>query len=279
MPTFGAAIETRGLDRVSARLSYRRTQSATVGVIGGVDRLTFPDVGLYPDDAGQAPADGINAEHVAAVVRGRLRAGPVRIAPWAWTRASLVHRAIDRAAVGAELRIGGHAVTTELAYRLPTWDADSLFSIFAVHPTTDARISWSAHGAFVHAWLRRYHDAATEPVAYGGEASAERVLGRRLVGRAGVLADGGYGGARLGASAAARYATGDHVTVTGSLAGWRLAPDDDGTWWEGIAQGRITWTFERGYALHGVAETSASRYTPGLLRFLIVVDLAFEPEM
>ena len=160
------------LDRIAARVSYRRTQSATVGVIGDVDRLTHPDLGLYPDDAGQAPADGVNAEHVAAVVRGRVRAGPVRIAPWAWTRASLVHHAIDRAAIGVELRAGDHLVTTELAYRLPTWDADSLYSIFAVHPTTDARVAWSAHGAFVQAWLRRYHDAETAPVAYGAPLTA-----------------------------------------------------------------------------------------------------------
>jgi hypothetical protein len=287
MPTIGVAVETRDTGPVSARLAYRRTSSSTVGVIDTVDRLAFPDVGLYPDEAGQAPSDGVNAEHVAATVRAHLRAGPVRIAPYGWTRASLVHHLVDRAGVGAELRIGSHVVTPELSYRVPTFDADSIWSIFSVEPTTDVRVAWSGFGADATAWLRRYHGADRDANAYGLEAGAERDVARRWTGRLGLLADGGYGGARLGAKAAARYRAVDHFTLTATLAGWRLAPDregdgDDralGAWWEGIAQGRATWIFDDKFALHGVLETSASRYTPGELRFLGVVDLSFEPEL
>lgn len=279
MPTFGAAIETRGLRAVSARVSYRRTQSPTVGIIDEVDRLTFPDVGLYPDEAGQAPASGVNAEHVAATVRARLRAGPVRITPWTYARASLVHRLIDRAAAGAELRLGDHVITPEVSYRVPTWDADSIFSIFTVHATSDVSLGWTGHGASVHAWLRRYHDADDAPIAYGMEAGADRVVTRRWRGKASALADGGFGGTRLGMTLAARYTAPRRLTITGSLAGWRLAPDDDAAWWEGIAQGRATWAFEDRYALHAVIESSASRYTPGRVRVLFVLDLAFEPEL
>jgi len=279
MPTVGAAIETRGTGPVAARLSYRRTQSATVGVIGDVDRLQYPDVGLYPNDAGQAPSDGVNAEQIAATVDAHFRAGRVRIAPWAWTRASLVHHLIDRAAIGASVRVGGQVITPEVSYRVPTFDADSLWSIFAVEPTTDLRLGWSGYGASASAWVRRYHGAESNASAYGVEAGGERALARRWRGRASVLADGGYGGARFGATAATRYTTDDHLTLTATLAGWRLAPDDDATWWEGIAQGRATWVFDDKYALHGVVETSASRFTPGEVRVLAVLDLAFEPEM
>jgi hypothetical protein len=279
MPTVGGAIATRDTGPISARVSYRRTQSSTVGVIDAVDRLDHPDLGLYPDEAGQAPGDGVNAEHLAATVSARFRAGRVRIAPWGFTRASLVHHLIDRAAIGAELRIGDHVLNPELAYRVPTFDADSIYSIFSVEPTTDVRIGWSGYGADATAWLRRYHGADSDANAYGVEAGGERELTRRWTARLGLLADGGYGGARFGATAAARYVTAERFTVSASLAGWRLAPEDDATWWEGIAQGRVTYLLTDKYALHGVVETSSSRFTPGLVRFLGVLDLAFEPEM
>jgi hypothetical protein len=279
MPTVGVAVATRRTGPVSARVAYRRTESATVGVIDIVDRLQFPDVGLYPDEAGQAPDRAVNAEHVAATVGARLRAGPLRIAPWAWTRASLVQHRVDRAAIGAELRLGAHVITPEVSYRLPSFDSDSIWSIFAVEPTTDVRLGWSGYGADATAWLRRYHGADSDANAYGVEAAGERDLARRWTARMSVLADGGYGGTRFGATAAARYTGEEHVTLTATLAGWRLAPDGDGTWWEGIAQGRATWVFDDRYALHGVVETTASRYTPGQVRFLGVLDLAFEPEL
>lgn len=279
MPTVGAAIETRRTGPISARLAYRRTSSSTVGVIDTVDRLEFDDLGLYPNDAGQAPGDGVNAEHVAAIVRGQFRAGGLRIAPYASTRYSLVDHLVDRAALGAELRLGDHVLTPEVSYRVPTFDADSIWSVFAVEPTTDVRLGWSGFGADASAWLRRYHDGETDELAYGAEAGAERALARRWLGRADVIADGGYGGARFGATAALRYAAVEHWQLTATLAGWRLSPDDDATWWEGIAQGRVTWLFDDLYAVHAVLEGSSSRYTPGEVRFLGVLDLSFEPEL
>jgi hypothetical protein len=279
MPTVGVAVSTRRTGPVSARLAYRRTESATVGVIDIVDRLEFPDVGLYPNEAGQAPERAVNAEHVSATVSARLRAGRVKLAPWAWTRASLVERRVDRAAIGTEVRIGEHVITPEVAYRLPTFDSDSIWSIFAVEPTTDVRVGWSGYGAEALAWLRRYHGADEDATAYGVEAAGEHDVTRRWTARLTVLADGGYGGTRFGATAAARYTGDEHLTVTGTLGSWRLAPDGDGTWWEGVAQGRATWVFDDRYALHGVVETTASRYTPGQVRFLGVLDLAFEPEL
>ncbi len=279
MPTIGVALETRRTGPISARLAYRRTDSATVGVIDAVDRLQFPDVGLYPNESGQAPDRGVNAEHVAATVQGRFRAGALRLTPWAWTRASLVEHRVDRASFGTELRIHGQVITPEVDYRVPSFDSDSIYAVFATEPTTDVRVAWSGFGATAMAWLRHYHNADADPNAYGIEAVGERDLARRWTARLSVLADGGYGGSRFGATAAARYAGREHLTVTATLAGWRFAPDDDGTWWEGIAQGRATWVFDDKYAIHGVVETSASRYTPGQVRFLGVLDLAFEPEL
>ena len=278
MPAIGAAIETRGVPYVAARLSYRRVSSSTVGVIDAVDRLEYPDVGLYPNELGQAPERGVNAEQVAGLVRGAVRAGPVRIAPWVFARASLVHRLVDRASAGVELRLGRHLFTPEVAYRVPTWDADSIWNVFAVEPTTDVRLGWSFEDLSATGWLRRYHGADSDANAYGVEARGERAVAGRWTGLGSLVADGGYGGTRFGATVAARYLAPGDFALLGSLAAWRLAPDGDGTWWEGIAQGRATWMFDK-VALHGVLETGASRYTPGLVRVLAVVDLAFEPEI
>jgi hypothetical protein len=72
MPTFGAAIETADLDGLWARVVYRKTISKTPGLIGPADRFEFPDEGLYPNEAGQAPDWGVNEERLAATVRGNI---------------------------------------------------------------------------------------------------------------------------------------------------------------------------------------------------------------
>jgi hypothetical protein len=292
MPTAGIAIATRGLRRWSARLSYRRTDSSTVGLIGPVDRLDFDDTGLYPDEANQAPARAVNEERIAATARAEIRAGTrMRIAPWAHARASLVHRLIDRGSLGADLMIGDdHVITPEITYRVPTWDADSIFNVFEVLPTTDLKLGWTGPDLGATAWLRRYHggDDDEAGAAYGVDVEAERALDERWTARVSAIGDGGWGGTRFGATATASYGRrlerDRRIVATASLAGWRFDPDDDdgarerGAWWEGIAQARVSWAFVRA-ALHGVVETTTSREQPIGVRLMGVLDLAFEPEM
>jgi len=279
MPTIGVAISTRAGAPLVARLAYRRTQSPTVGVFDAVDRLEYPDVGLFPNEVGQAPSDAVNAEHIAASVRVPWRTGRLGVAPWAWTRANLLHNLVDRAAVGVDWRYGEHAMISEVSYRRPTFDGDSIWGIFAVDPTTDIRLGWSGFGADVTAWTRRYHGATTAARAYGLEAGAVRRLGRSVVARLTLALDGGFGGDRFGATSAVRFAATERLTLTATLAGWRLAPDVDATWWETVAHGVATWGFGDKYAIHGLLETGGSRFTPGFVRFMGVLDLAFEPMM
>ena len=83
MPTFGVAVETEGLRAVHARLSYRRSVSPTVKLIGEVDRLDFPDTGLYPN---RPRKWGVDEERVGLIVSGVLERGGARktmITPWA----------------------------------------------------------------------------------------------------------------------------------------------------------------------------------------------------
>jgi hypothetical protein len=287
MPTVGLAVETDGLRRVHARLAYRRSMSPTVGVIGEVDRLDTPDLGLYPDEVGQAPAWGVDEEHVSASAAGRLRGGGIEARPWAGARLSLLHGVVDDAMVGVELRRGAHAVTPEVSRHVPTFDGDSVWNVFAVEPSTDLRLGWrwGRGGWRTHAttWARRYEP--DEAAWAGGVAAGVERRTARVAVRADAVADDGWGGRRLGGSVTARW-----QRSRGSL--WRARagavdvrlPDDptsraalDAT--HATLELGGTWAVVDGVGLHVLAEGTASRLAPGQLRALVVVDLAFVPEI
>ncbi|MCA9677815.1 MAG: hypothetical protein KC464_22520, partial [Myxococcales bacterium] len=160
MPTVGVAVATEGLRRVDARLSYRRSMSRTPGLIGAVDRLDYPDLGVYPDEAGQAPAWGTNEERLALRVAGKLAAAGVELRPWVGARWSLIHATVDEAIAAVRLRRGAHALEPEVARHVPTFDADSIWSVFVVDPSTDLRLGWdyTPRGRWrghAEAWARR----------------------------------------------------------------------------------------------------------------------------
>src|SRR5690606_1154778 len=94
-PTVAVALATSRLRRFGAELGYRRTWSRTVGLVGDPGRLASPDVGLYPNEAGQAPGRGVNEERIHARVHGELRAGGLALRPFANARVSLLHAVLD----------------------------------------------------------------------------------------------------------------------------------------------------------------------------------------
>ena len=282
MPTVAAAVETDGLRRLHARLSYRRTQSRTVGVIAEVDRLDFPDRGLYPDEAGQAPAWGVNEEHVAAVARAELRAGRFRVEPWAHARYSLLHAVTDEAGAGVVGGRGAHALEPSVARSRPVFDADSIWSVFAIDPALDLRLEYrytarAGYRGHAEAWLRRYDGGEA---AGGATATAEATLGARWRGRAELFADDGYGGRRLGGLAAARW----QRTRALALLGRGAVVAVDATYATRVAGTSASaavaaqWQVEDGLAVHATTELTSSPLAPLALRAFLVFDLAFEPE-
>jgi hypothetical protein len=292
MPTGGLAIEAHGLRALHARAVYRRSQSPTVGLIGDRDRLAHPDLGLYPDDFGQAPDWGVNEERIAAEVRYHIDVGDRgQIAPWAAARYSLVHGLLDEAAAGVRLRWGDHAIEPELAYAVPTFDGDSIFNVFAIAPTSDARLSYrlASRGGRLRAnaagWLRRYHGGPDFlGVAYAAGATAGGELGLGRLGlRLELLHDDGYGGRRSGGTAIARWRQSDRLTAAARLSLLDVASDDAASVridaLTGAAQTSATWQLADGVAVHAAVETSADRYTPFQVRAVGVLDLAFQPEM
>ncbi len=272
MPSFGVAVETEGLRAVHARLSYRRSVSETVGLIGEVDRLDFPDRGLYPNHPRKW---GVDEERVGAIVSGLIERGgadKTMITPWAGARWSLLHGLVDEATIGFRARRGAHAIAPEVARSVPTFDGDSIFNVFAHEPSIDLRMTYSyapklgALQARAGAWTRRYELDGGE-YAGGVTGGARWRQGAWTWDLDGVL-DGGYGGTRVGGVGQARWrnyaARGGVVAIDGDVSG-------------SLALGG-TWHVAEGVVIHSVVEELSSAAIPTQLRVLGVLDLAWRPE-
>lgn len=280
-PTMAVAAVVDGVAWLDGRVEYRRTQSRTVGVIGDVDRLDHPDLGLYPDEAGQAPAWGVNDEAVALTARAR-RGGRIAVEPWLYGRYSLVQADLERAGFGVRVSRGAHAVEPELARARPSFDADSIWSVFAIAPSVDARLAYAYRGpggelaARAVGWVRRYDDGAE--LAGGLTARAE--LGRprsRLA--AELFWDDGYGGRRLGGAVIGRWQARPNTLLGGRAA--LVSVGDAGpraTGTTATAATSAAWRIDRGIAVVATADVATGPVDRFAVRTLAVLDLAFEPD-
>jgi hypothetical protein len=288
-PTVGFSIATSKTRGFGAELGYRRTWSETVGLIGPVDRLNYPDLGLYPNDYGQAPSSGVDEERMYARVHGEVHEGALAIEPYADARYSLLHAAIDRADAGVRLRRGDHVLEPSVEYFFPTFDGDSIFNAFSIEPTTDVRLGYrygltGTWRATADAWLRRYaHIDDTTSFAGGGDAGVERALGGAWRGRVDGLWDDGWGGRRVGGSADAAWRYEQWLWVRGRVI--VLAVDPDATAALGApsyvtssAVASTTWRVADTVALHAIAEVDNDAVHNLQTRAIAVLDLAFAPE-
>ena len=199
-PTVGVTIATSRLQHVHAELGYRRTWSDTVGLIGPVDRFPNPDTGLYPTTA---PATGVNEERLWARASGDWHAGGFDLAPYAGVRYSLLHGLVDRGELGLRIAHGAHALEPAVEYFYPTFDGDSIFNVFSITPTVDARLGYRSAPAgpwraLADVWVRRYLGTLDGDAYAGGvDGAVERATGARTRVKLDALADTGYGGRRI----------------------------------------------------------------------------------
>ena len=272
-PTIGVDLATVHVRDVGVELGYRRTWSSTVGLIDGVDRLDFPDKGLYPNEFGQAPSSGVNEEHLHL----RVQADIGKLHPYASARYSLLHATLDRADAGVRITRGKHTIEPSLEYFYPTFDGDSIFNVFSIEPTADARLGYRYENLSANAWLRRY----SGDVAYSGgvDAAIEHDLTRRVHGRADALYDDGYGGRRAGGSGEAAWRATETTWLRGRVIVLGVAPDDGRPRYVTTST-IISSTVRLGdaAALHLVGESSYDERQNGQLRGLAILDLAFAPE-
>jgi hypothetical protein len=297
MPVWGVALETARLP-VEARVAYRRTVSPTPGLIGPVDRFTAPDVGFYPDERGQAPAWGVNEEHLSARLRAPLRLGPRReLVPTVAARYSLLHGAVEEAHGGVRLGLGDHAIEPEVYYVFPTFDGDSIFNVFSAEPYVDGRATWSWSprdglvGGYLRGWLRRFTVAdgeaddampAARPSRFagGGQAGVRLRSSRASLARLELFHDAGYGGRRTGGFASGNLAVRPGLSLAARASLIRFDEDlrpELRAIGLGVAGGG-TYVVHDGIAVTLVVEDQLSRLDRSRLSAMALLDLAFRPE-
>jgi hypothetical protein len=244
-------------------------------LIGPVDRLDFPDLGLYPDEFGQAPRRGVNEELVFA----RAHAEYKLARPFVEARYSLLHGAFDRIGVGTRLRKKHHEVEIAAEHFMPTFDGDSIFNVFAIEQSNDARVEYRFDGAIranARAWLRRYDESAA--YAGGVEAGVERVLRPDLRARVDALWDDGFGGRRAGAGIESAWRPVRRLWLRGRAIVLGVAPDDRTKYVTGAGVISSTYKLGDAAALHSIVEVDHDAIHDTQLRAIAVLDLSFTPE-
>ncbi|MEO8845803.1 MAG: hypothetical protein ABI591_28470 [Kofleriaceae bacterium] len=288
-PTIGVTLASTRTAHWGAEVGYRRTWSDTVGVIDGVDRLDYPDLGLYPNDYGQAPATGVDEERLYARAHGDFKLGDVAVEPYGDARYSVLHGLFDRADAGVRLRSGDHVLEPAVEYFYPTFDGDSIFNAFSIEPTTDVRLGYhygtkGPWRATADAWLRRYaHEDDTTSFAGGGEAGVQRMLGTGWRGGIDALADTGYGGRRIGGTAEAMWRGNQTLWLRGRLIVLAVAEDATTSvlgahYLTTSANVSTTWRVADSVALHIIADCDRDAIHALETRAIAVFDLAFAPE-
>jgi len=280
-PSIGASIATARVRGFGAEVGYRRTWSETYGLIDGVERLAYPDLGLYPDEVGQAPASGVNEERLHARVHAELRRGALAISPYANARLSLLHAAVDRADVGVRVRRGEHSVEPTVGYFLPTFDGDSIFNVFSIEPTADARLGYEYDGALAlraSGWLRRYLHADASPMSGGVEAGIEHPLGERWRARLDGLWDDGYGGRRIGGTGEVAWTPRASLWLRGRMIVLGVRREDRSDFVTSSAVVSSSLRIADAVALHVVASADRDEVHELQTRVFAIIDLAFAPE-
>jgi hypothetical protein len=288
-PTVGFSVATSQIRGFGAELGYRRTWSRSVGLIGPVDRLNYPDLGLYPNDFGQAPGSGVDEERIWARAHGQFRARGITVAPYADLRYSLLHAAIDRAGAGARLMRGDHTLEPSIEYFYPTFDGDSIFNAFAIEPSTDLRLGYQLAGPVTlraSGWLRTYHhDTGTSSASGGVDAGIDHPFGPTWRARLDALWDDGYGGRRAGASASAGWHPAPAFWLRGRAILLGVARDDPGQGASAhpryVTSSTVfgtTWRLADGVAFHALFEADDDAIHALQTRAIGMFDFAFAPE-
>lgn len=278
MPTFGAAIETRGLSWLIGRLVYRRSVSST------------PD--SYPSEEDQSPRYGVNEEHLSWTLRAPLRFsdGKVRVTPFLAGRYSALHGLIDEYTAGVRGRYGVHSADVEAYYLYPTFDGDSIFNVFSTEPYTDLRLTYAVRptsvpvSGYVRGWGRQYdsEDAGTFDLdekehALGAELGARYRHGRDKIARLQLFHEDGYGGRRTGGSGSATWRVSSPLSFAGRVSVIDFKEDlreNLEALTLGIQAG-ATYRFYQGMGLRLTAEQTFNQISDGRFRLWAILDLAY----
>lgn len=284
MPTAGIDfVYTRGA-ALAVTGSYRRSMSASVGLLGTSDRFSSPDLGYYPNERGQDPGWATNEELLGLAAAGQYRLGTWQLAPAASVEFSALHALLSQARASWSIGKGRHRAVPELYWHRPLFDGDSIFNVFGAQPFRDARLSYgySRWGATITTmgWWRRYDAGIGDQgaVAGGGQVGVARRGGNHDL-AVQLYAEAGYGGDRLGGFVSGGWHPRSRLALSGRVAVYRYESDSgpvNGTF--GSAYLRATYQLDDEVAVHMLIEDSVSRYSPSQVYGLAVLDLAFHPD-
>jgi hypothetical protein len=293
MPTLGLGLAMQPVSALQLRLSYRRSVSATPGLIGAELRQDVPDRGYFPDELDQAPGWGVNEEVLVASARGHvpLQRGAGHFTAHTALRYSLVHGLVDHASAGLELRRGAHMVAPALIYTFPTFDGDSIFNVFSQQGALSAELAydfWPARGPLsAHAAV-----AVTRlSVEDGGDVVADSALtgsargGVRLASgldrelRVDLLCDGGSAGVRRGGAVYGRWPVHPAVELAARLSAidFRDGVRDELAGTALAAELGVHYLVADGVTARALAEESHGP-RGAALRLLALFELALAPE-
>ncbi len=281
MPTFGAAIATEGLRHGIGRIAYRRSHSASPGLLGAPDRLDFEDQGYYPFE--EQASSGVNEERLSISVRGLL--GKNRYIPYAAVRYSLLHGMIDEAHAGVRLTRHAQSLEPELFYSAPTFDGDSIFNVFSSEPYSDGRLTWryeprrGALRGYLRGWARRYHDELADAYAGGGQGGLRYRRSQAHL-RLDSFAETGYGGRRVGGTLTGRWQATPDLRLQSRLSLIEFA-DDRRKSLHGTNLGmqlEARYRVNTGFATTLMLEQNSNAFDRYALAAFALVDLAFQPD-
>jgi hypothetical protein len=277
-PSIGVTLATHNIRNFSAEVGYRRTWSDTAAI--------------YPDEFGQAPTTGLDEERVYARFHGDVDTGTgVMLEPYGDVRYSILHGVFDRADAGVRLKTGDSTIEPAVEYFYPTFDGDSIFNAFSIEPTTDLRLGykWDPRGAWrvtADAWIRKYSntDDGVADYAGGGDAGVQRALGAEWRASLDALADGGYGGRRIGGTASAAWKPTQLFWLRGRFGVMGVAEDATAGlgaphYVTGTANVSSTYRVAEWAAFHLIGEADRDAIYGLQTRVIAVLDLAFMPEM
>lgn len=286
-PTFGFVLRSFGLRDFQAQLSYRRTLSETVDPAApGCLSATG-----MPSGTACAPASGVIEDHLQASAHGRLLGG--RLQGFGGLRYDLASARIDDGLLGLRgLVRTRHALSAEYRYSAPSWDLDSIWSVFSSQPyhhvqaAYDGLVPGSGRGFDVRAYARGFArifqsvdraGVADRSLLFGGNAGV-RLDRRRGFLRLDGYVDAGYSGLRAGADLSGRVTfQADRFGLEGRLLYTYFASEQRAqATSHGLSiQAGARVNLFRGALLHVLLEDSIDRFYFSQLRAMAAIDLSY----
>jgi hypothetical protein len=267
-PLMGAAavLGPDGGLPVTARLAYRRIQSATA------DRL--------PGE----PGWGVNDEKVALTINAAVAR---RVFLTGGFRYNLLLATFDDGQMALRVRASARQwLTAEATYLAPTWDGDSIWNVFAAGAYGDLRGTyelalWEGLRLYARGFARLFVGTPDQPERGSGWAGggSAGVVWRRTRGvlRGDGYFDDGFGGRKAGVDVSGRWEILPRVVeLEGRLTGYEWQSDQQPATDRGFVLGGqvgARWRLGDGIRLHVLGENNVGTFYTGQYRGLAVLEL------